>query len=59
MKAFFLTLACGGLLLAVGGWIANIVKLASMDHLWPLTGLSILRVVGIFLAPIGAILGFC
>lgn len=43
---------------AVGyGWIANIVILAhsNFDHL---TGLLILRVCGIFIAPIGSILGF-
>lgn len=43
--------------LGIGGWIANIVKLfgSSFD---PLTGEVILRVIGIFAAPLGAIMGF-
>jgi hypothetical protein len=45
------------LLVGVGGWIANIVKLVGMnfDHI---TGLLIVRAVGIFVAPVGAVLGF-
>lgn len=41
----------------IGGWIANIYKLcnASFD---PLTGLVVGRVVGVFVPPIGAVLGF-
>jgi hypothetical protein len=41
---------------AIVGWIANIVVLygASFD---PLTGPVILRIVGIFVAPLGSILG--
>jgi hypothetical protein len=39
------------------GWIWNIIKLAqsSFD---PLTGLVVLRCFGIFIPPLGAILGF-
>ena len=39
------------------GWVWNIVKLiqAVAD---PITALFILRIVGIFFAPLGAILGF-
>lgn len=40
-----------------GGWIANIVKLVGSDF-DPITGLLIARVVGIFLAPLGAVLGY-
>lgn len=45
------------MVLGVGGWIANIVKLvgSSFD---PLTGLVVARVIGIFVAPLGAVLGF-
>jgi hypothetical protein len=41
----------------IGGWIANIYKLvgASFD---PLTGLVVLRCIGIFVAPLGSVLGF-
>lgn len=44
-------------LLAVGGWVANIIKVfgAVSD---PITGMFILRVVGIFAAPVGAVLGY-
>lgn len=41
----------------IGGWIANIVKLiANLSD--PITGMFILRAVGIFVAPLGAVLGF-
>jgi prepilin-type N-terminal cleavage/methylation domain-containing protein len=45
------------IMLGIGGWIANIVKLAgsSFD---PLTGMVVLRSTGIFVAPLGSILGF-
>lgn len=44
-------------LLAAGGWIANIVKIfAIMND--PITGMFILRIVGIFVAPVGAVLGY-
>lgn len=41
----------------IGGWIWNIVKIfgAVAD---PLTALFVLRCVGVFFAPLGAILGF-
>lgn len=42
----------------LGGWVWNIVKLAHMGF-DPLTGMAVLRIVGIFLAPLGAILGYC
>jgi hypothetical protein len=39
------------------GWIANIVMIAQSD-LSTITGMLILRVAGIFVAPLGAILGY-
>ena len=42
---------------SVGGWITNIVKLAHM-HGGIDSGMYILRVVGIFVAPLGVILGY-
>lgn len=46
-------------LLGAGGWIANIVKLVSVDvPLAEFGTMEILRIVGIFLAPLGSILGF-
>lgn len=40
-----------------GGWIANIVKIFGMSF-DPLTAEAVLRVVGIFLAPLGAVMGY-
>lgn len=42
---------------AVGGWIANIVKIVLSIDL-PLTGLFVFRCIGIIVAPLGAILGW-
>lgn len=45
------------LLLGIGGWIANIVKIfASVND--DITGMFILRIVGVFAAPVGAVLGY-
>lgn len=41
----------------VGGWVANIVKLVSMID-GDVTAMFVARVVGIFAAPLGAILGY-
>ena len=40
-----------------GGWIANIVKIVGSDFA-QITGLLVARVVGVFVAPLGAVLGF-
>ena len=45
------------LLAAAGGWIANIVKLMPLLD-GGITGWMIARIVGIFMPPLGAILGF-
>lgn len=44
-------------LLALGGWIANIVKIwnSGFDVL---TGMVIARCIGVFMAPLGAVLGY-
>jgi hypothetical protein len=44
-------------LMAVLGWIMNIVEIvtSSFD---PITGLLVLRCIGVFLFPLGAILGY-
>ena len=44
-------------LLAVGGWIANVVAIVGTVN-DPLGGMFILRCVGVFVAPLGSILGF-
>lgn len=50
-------LGYGIAVLAVVGYIFNMVAMV-MDAGEPLTGLFILRAVGIFLAPLGAVLGY-
>lgn len=43
----------------VAGWIANLVKLIGMiGHADLLTLLPVLRIVGLFVAPLGVVLGF-
>lgn len=41
----------------VYGWIANIITIAH-SNFSELTGILVLRVVGIFVAPIGVIMGY-
>lgn len=45
------------LVIAIGAYIANIVALVSSVG-DPLTGMFILRVAGVFIAPLGVVLGF-
>lgn len=40
------------------GWVLNIVKLADMDFAH-ITGMIVLRAIGILMAPLGAVLGYC
>lgn len=42
-------------LLGVGGWVNNIVTLFGLDGM---SGELLLRVAGIFIAPLGAVLGY-
>ena len=44
-------------LVGAWGWISNVIKLASMDF-GGVTGMLVLRAIGVFLAPLGAVLGF-
>jgi hypothetical protein len=41
----------------IGGWIANVVKLIGMLG-GEITAMFVARCVGVFAAPLGAILGF-
>lgn len=52
-ELFIVVLVLGG----VGGWVANIVKLADMDF-GAITGMLVIRAVGIFVAPLGSVMGF-
>lgn len=47
----------GLILVGVGGWIVNIIKLTqcSFD---PLSTEGVVRVIGAFIAPVGSVLGF-
>ena len=49
---FSLTIFVAGLI----GWTMNIVTIATTYS--ELTGLMIIRIVGIFIAPLGAVLGY-
>lgn len=44
-------------IVGIGGWIANIVKLVGMLG-GEITAMFIARCVGVFVAPLGVILGF-
>jgi hypothetical protein len=41
----------------IGGWVMNIVEIANYDFA-SITGMIILRIAGIFIAPLGAVLGW-
>ena len=45
------------LVLFIGGWVLNIISIAN-SNFDTITGMLVLRVAGIFLAPLGAILGW-
>lgn len=48
----------GAAVLAIGvGWVLNIIALAGMSF-DPITGLAVLRVIGVFIPPLGAVLGY-
>lgn len=48
---------CAGLFLVVG-WIMNIAALFSAPAIAAWSGMEIARVIGVFVAPIGGILGW-
>jgi hypothetical protein len=41
----------------IGGWIANVVKLVGMDFS-AITGMLVVRAIGIVIPPLGAVMGF-
>jgi len=48
-------------LAAAGGWIANVVKVAGVlmtDDAIVWTGMLVFRIIGIFAAPLGVVLGY-
>jgi hypothetical protein len=42
---------------ALGGWIANVVKLVGSDFT-QFSGMEIARIIGVIVAPLGAVLGY-
>jgi len=44
-------------MVGIVGWVWNIAKLISMEVL-PLTTIFIVRAIGIFVPPLGAVMGF-
>ena len=50
-------LGVGFVLLLVGGWVANIVKFVGMLD-GGITAMFVARGAGMFLAPLGSVLGF-
>ena len=57
MQAFFIIPLLIGLA-AVYGWIANIVKIVYTLGDPTITPMLVARIIGAFVAPIGAVLGF-
>lgn len=57
MRIFLGLVVIGLWLAAIGGWIANIVKLIGMLD-GGVTAMFIARIVGALLAPLGAVLGY-
>lgn len=53
VEALTVILILGG----IWGWIWNIVKLIAMSF-DPLTGLLAVRIIGIFIPPLGSIVGY-
>ena len=44
-------------MLALGGWIANVVAIVG-SLAAPLTGIFIVRCIGLFVPPLGAVMGY-
>ncbi|HCL6058150.1 hypothetical protein HVX64_23815 (plasmid) [Citrobacter sp. RHB20-C16] len=52
------SLFIGLAILMAGGWVMNLAKLISGGDLQFNAGMTLARVVGIFVVPVGSILGF-
>lgn len=55
----FSLVVCGLGLASVGGWVWNIVKLINDTSWEPVTAMGVARALGVLIAPLGAVLGFC
>lgn len=49
---FYIVLLLGGLV----GWVLNIIAIVHADHI---SGMLVARIIGVFVAPLGAVLGYC
>jgi hypothetical protein len=58
MAATIMMIYVAVFLAGVYGWVHNIVLIAHSDF-GHLTGMFVLRCIGVFVAPLGAVLGFC
>ena len=56
IAAWFMALLGGALIM--GGMIGYVANLVAIAHYEGLTGMMILRICGVFIAPLGAILGW-
>jgi len=45
------------LVFAVYGYILNIVHIVN-DSIWPMSGMMLVRIIGVFLMPLGAVVGY-
>ena len=50
-------LGLGVVIFGIGGWVANVSKLLGMFD-GDVTAMFIARIVGVFMAPLGAVLGY-
>jgi len=57
VKGFAMAFGACLVLAAVGGWIWNVVKIVGTIDA-AVTGMFVARVIGVFVAPLGSILGF-
>jgi hypothetical protein len=55
MKGTLIGCVIAFVLAAFWGWVANIVAIAQADVI---TGWEVLRIIGVFMAPLGAVLGW-
>jgi hypothetical protein len=63
LGASFLGLIIGGAFLtfwtaAIIGWIWNIIKIINITDMSHITGEIVIRIIGVFVAPIGCIYGW-
>lgn len=54
MKAFFTTYWIVVILVLIG-WILNLAQIVKMSAL---TGLMVVKIIGVFIAPLGALMGW-